>query len=371
MKKLMWILLSLLILSGSVYAQLGITIDAQKDDHWASLTGPDDGYIYIPTTALCIGTSTDGPEDLSAFVWMGWDDDYLYCYTEVTDDWILVNNATAYENDAVELKIDPDPLMQVQTGVVGWRLSAWGADMADEPAGVDNLNSSESGLDPAWVAVEGEDYARTEVETDARYGYNLEFRIPWDAITPLDQSKFVDVSVGGIFGLAINIMDNDDVSRTEVIQWSAGLQDACWNNAQLHGTVTFLDDGKLQLVPVNSAGGPDPVTDPEWYIPPSTAVDQEGLKAVGFELEQNYPNPFNPKTTINFSVKNTGLVKLAIYDILGREIRTLVNETLSEGRYSTVWDGRDQAGAVVSSGIYIYRVDAGTYTASRKLSFIQ
>ena len=88
-------------------------------------------------------------------------------------------------------------------------------------------------------------------------------------------------------------------------------------------------------------------------------------------LEQNYPNPFNPKTTLSFSMNTVNQVKLAIYDVLGREVRTLVNETLSEGRHSTVWDGRDNAGNIVSSGVYIYRVDVNTHSASKKLLFVQ
>ncbi|NQT26080.1 hypothetical protein HQ585_12035, partial [candidate division KSB1 bacterium] len=295
MKKLMWVLISLLILSNSVFAQLGIVIDAEKDDYWATLTGPDDGYIFIPYLAAIEGAAPvypDDDEDLSAYCWLGWDDDYLYFYGEITDDLILVNNATNYQNDAVELKMDPDPLMEVATGGVGWRLSSWGEDEADEPLGVDNLGGSESGLDPAWVPVEGEDYARKEVDiTDGRYGYNLEFRIPWDAQTPTDLSKVVDVAVDGIFGLAINVMDNDESARTEVIQWSAGMQDAVWSNAQLLGTATFLADGKLELTPVNSAGGPDAISDPTWYIPETSAVDSKGQTVSGFELEQNYPNP--------------------------------------------------------------------------------
>jgi len=364
----MWILLALLILSNSVIAQLGIVMDAEKDDYWGTLTGPDDGYVYIPWEAASTTTFPDDDEDLSAFCWLGWDEDYFYFYAEVEDDLLLVNNATTYENDAIELKIDPDPGFESTSGVVAVRLTCWGVDEADEEAGVDNLTAGAE-IDPSFVPVEGEDYARKEYDEEDRYGYNLEFRLPWDAIISGD--KIVDVAVDGIFGLAINIMDNDESARTENLQWSAGLNDLVWNNPQLHGTVTFLADGKLQLVPVNSAGGPDPLTDPEWYIPPASAVNSKGQTVSGFELEQNYPNPFNPQTTIDFSVKTTGLVKLAIYDILGREIRTLVSETLTNGRYTTVWDGRDNTGDIVPSGIYIYRVDAGSYKASRKLSFIQ
>lgn len=363
------IALSVLVLWGSAAAQLGITIDAERDDYWNTLTGPEDGHIFIPHKAVALGTMPEDDIDLSALIWMGWDEDYLYVYAEVEDDLILVNNSTKYENDGMELKIDPDPTAQTTSGVVGWRLTAWGKDIADDTSGVDNLQSNESAGD--WVAVEGEDYARAEIYTDDFAGYSLEFRLPWDAQVPLDSDKAISNEVGDIFGMAINILENDDINRECALQWSAGMDDAVWSNPQLHGTVIFLEDGKLELVPVNSAGGSADNDSTHWYIPPETAVNPEGRTASGFALEQNYPNPFNPKTTIDFSVKTMGLVKLAVYDILGREIRTLVHETLPQGRYSTVWDGRDNSGALVSSGVYIYRVDAGTYKASRKLSFIQ
>lgn len=376
MKKLSLVfVLSLLVLSNPVLAQLGITIDAERDAYWNTLTGPENGHILIPHNALIIGTDATcaSNEDLSALVWLGWDVDYFYAYFEIQDDILLVNNASGkYNNDAMELKFDPDPTQQSAAGVVGFRLTAWGADMADDPAGVDNLESGESAV--PWTAVEGEDYARKEVAPDNSeyYGYNLEFRIPWASIATASPAKTVTVDVGAYFGLAVNILDNDATARDNAIQWSAGLNDIAWSDAQQHGTAEFLADGKINLLLENSAGGTAVNADAAWYIPPApSGVHADGQMAADFELAQNYPNPFNPSTTIDFSVKTSGQVKLAIYDVLGREIRTLVHESLSRGRYSTRWDGLDNEGMVVPSGIYIYQVEAGVYKASKKLSFIR
>ncbi len=377
MKKLSLVfILSLLLLSCPVLAQLGITIDAERDAYWNTLTGPEDGHILIPHNALIIGTDATCPDDmdLSALVWVGWDMDYFYAYFEVQDDIILVNNGDGkYNNDGVEFKFDPDPIQQSSAGVVGFRLTAWGADMADNPDGVDNLESGES-ADQSWVPVEGEDYARKEVAPDNSdyYGYNLEFRIPWTSISTASPAKTVDVAVGSYFGAAINILDNDGTTRDNAIQWSAGLNDIAWSDAQQHGTVEFLADGKLSLILENSAGGTTVNADPSWYIPPApNAVRADGQVASDFQLKQNYPNPFNPSTTIQFTVKNAGQVKLAIYDLLGKEIRSLVNESLSQGSYTTSWDGRDNTGSVVPSGVYIYQIETGAYKNSKKLSLIR
>ncbi len=86
-----------------------------------------------------------------------------------------------------------------------------------------------------------------------------------------------------------------------------------------------------------------------------------------FSLLQNYPNPFNPSTTIVYTLPEASQVVLKIYDVLGREIRTLVNTAIPAGRYQVTWDGTDNAGHPVSSGIYIYRLKAGNYSKTMKM----
>lgn len=86
-----------------------------------------------------------------------------------------------------------------------------------------------------------------------------------------------------------------------------------------------------------------------------------------FQLEQNYPNPFNPSTTIAFSMPKTGEVKLAIYNMLGQLVATLVDGEVKAGHHKIVWDGRDAKGRAVATGAYVYRFETGDFVASRKL----
>ena len=86
-----------------------------------------------------------------------------------------------------------------------------------------------------------------------------------------------------------------------------------------------------------------------------------------FALAQNYPNPFNPETTIAYSVASTRLVSLAIYDVRGALVRTLVNERQTARNYRVVWDGRDRKGTSVASGVYFYCLVAGDFTATKKM----
>jgi len=86
-----------------------------------------------------------------------------------------------------------------------------------------------------------------------------------------------------------------------------------------------------------------------------------------FVLEQNYPNPFNPTTTIGFDLPEACRVELVIYDISGRTIRTLARGGYAAGRHQVVWDGTDERGNSVASGVYVYRLVAGEHVFVRKM----
>lgn len=90
-----------------------------------------------------------------------------------------------------------------------------------------------------------------------------------------------------------------------------------------------------------------------------------------FSLSQNYPNPFNPETTIQYNIARTGRVALRVYNVLGQEVRTLVNGTKETGVHHAVWDGKNNLGQNVASGIYIYRLEAGSFTQTKKLMFVK
>jgi parallel beta-helix repeat protein len=91
-----------------------------------------------------------------------------------------------------------------------------------------------------------------------------------------------------------------------------------------------------------------------------------------FSLSQNYPNPFNPATTIKFEVARSGPVRIKIYNILGQEIATLIDRYYETGKaYSVVWNGRDRLGREVASGLYIYRMETGRLTITKKMMLIR
>ena len=88
-----------------------------------------------------------------------------------------------------------------------------------------------------------------------------------------------------------------------------------------------------------------------------------------FALAQNHPNPFNPTTTIRYDLPKDSKVVLKIYNILGQEVRTLVNTTETFGRKSVVWDGKNDLGNPVSSGVYVYRIETADFVKSHFFKF--
>lgn len=99
--------------------------------------------------------------------------------------------------------------------------------------------------------------------------------------------------------------------------------------------------------------------------------DNTGLLPEKAALSQNYPNPFNAHTTISFNLQSTGNVELSIYNIAGQKIATLQNGQLNAGKYDIVWNGRNDSGAEVASGIYFYRLSAGNLTETRSMTFLK
>ena len=94
-----------------------------------------------------------------------------------------------------------------------------------------------------------------------------------------------------------------------------------------------------------------------------------------FGLNQNYPNPFNPETHIQYQLNESGRVRLEIYDLMGRKVRTLVDQDQPAGYFMMKWDGKNQTGNLVPSGMYLYRITVQgmktLYTANRKMIMLK
>jgi len=92
---------------------------------------------------------------------------------------------------------------------------------------------------------------------------------------------------------------------------------------------------------------------------------------VQFSLAQNYPNPFNPQTEIAFSIPHTSRVSISVINVLGRHVSSLIDRQIEAGIHTVMWDGTDESGNRVASGVYFYRIEAGDYVESRKMVLLK
>ena len=105
------------------------------------------------------------------------------------------------------------------------------------------------------------------------------------------------------------------------------------------------------------------------YIP--TAVEETEGIVINYSLSQNYPNPFNPSTTIKWQQPGTGFVTLKIYDVLGREVITLVNDELNAGKHEIEFNSHSSEVRNLSSGIYFYQLKVDSFVETKKMVLLK
>ena len=151
------------------------------------------------------------------------------------------------------------------------------------------------------------------------------------------------------------ILDNN-YNLTDLSQYQTGIEVTLWAIETINGSPELLQSkiGTSSVTGIVNAG-------------------QSQIQPEMFELKNNYPNPFNPETTISFNINYDGfrIVKLDVFDITGRKVRTLFNGLLNAGNYSFKWNARNDLEISAASGMYIYRLSAGTHVMSRKMTLIR
>jgi hypothetical protein len=191
--------------------------------------------------------------------------------------------------------------------------------------------------------------------------------------------------------------DGDTVAAVDTVEfrWNASLD--AENDPLVYTVVIFNSTTSITIEGISdttylfTGSGLEANTSYEWLVKVSdgefTTVSADtfsfhtplivGLAEVSsgipekFALHQNYPNPFNPSTTIQYDLKADVTVKLMIYNILGQEVRTLVNGKQTAGYKQVKWDGRNNFSSPVASGIYIYKLEAGDFIQTRKMIFLK
>jgi hypothetical protein len=337
-----------------------LLIDGKKDPFYHSLAGPDDGYLQIRSYAYNDNGKPKDDADLSAKVWTAWDDQWFYLYEEVKDDTLSGSASNVWEEDCIELKFDPQPTDSTQQSAIDWEASPsiWDTRFTAlaKTVGVmaaDSLNNVPDSL---------KKWKRTKIAG----GYVLEMAFQWSVIKSSNGEK-ITPAVDQVFGMAICQHDNDGKGRQASINWGAALLDAVWNKPKYHGTVKFQADHKLQFIAKNNMTGlinPVPY-DGRDYVRTAVPNELQNLPKV-FNLAQNYPNPFNPTTQIMFSLDADGPAKLAVFNMVGQKVATLVDTKLAAGYYQVNFDASHLA-----NGIYFYRLESGGKVAVKKMVLLK
>jgi len=146
-----------------------------------------------------------------------------------------------------------------------------------------------------------------------------------------------------------------------------------------HGTEICLDTCYYPPTGYWLWVGPSGSMEPAWDGPhcfivtdPSQDISSRGdMLPTSFNLSQNYPNPFNPTTQVNFDVPTHSQVNISVFNVLGQKTVTLVDEEMNAGSYVVDWDGTSDGGNKVSSGIYFYRMEAGSFVETKKMMLLK
>jgi hypothetical protein len=223
----------------------------------------------------------------------------------------------------------------------------------------------------------------------------------------LDGDGKGDLAVGAVFDDEIegNQLDNrgavwvlflDGAPLVPVLlqdydsRWTGDLVEVTWRLIDIEGELTFdvwrrngSSDGfaKVHNPEITRRGGDFVFVDhnakPAETYSYRVIIIEDGRVVTSFEtttttpalqlaLEQNHPNPFNPATRIDYTVDKKAAIHLGVYDISGKLVRVLVDQSMPAGTHSAQWDGRDNGGQLVASGIYFYRLTVGKRSLARK-----
>ena len=164
--------------------------------------------------------------------------------------------------------------------------------------------------------------------------------------------------------------DSEEVNPAT--QASYRLQTSTFGSAGSPGTTTgYESKGTLgQPTPIGKGSAADKILYAGFWLKPwiSSSVLQVGLPGgLTNNLFQNFPNPFSLSTAILYTVAREDPVEIAVFNVRGQRMTTLVRESTGPGRYRVHWDGRDARGQVVSPGVYFYRLTIGSYKSVRKM----
>ena len=140
-----------------------------------------------------------------------------------------------------------------------------------------------------------------------------------------------------------------------------------WRKKSPNATIVFVDDEVTLLSNGKLKNWNESILEDATLVLDNTTTAQLNTLPTVFELSQNYPNPFNPTTTLKFALPEAAKTTLMIYNVTGQLVKTVVDNNLEAGYYNMIWDATNNNGQRVSSGVYFYRINAGSFKEVKKM----
>ncbi|MCX6151242.1 MAG: T9SS type A sorting domain-containing protein [Ignavibacteriales bacterium] len=310
---------------------------------WAGIT-PIVMSVTDGSGTVAPNTLINGDADLKVTAYVAVDPTYLYVAFDIEDDVVVVrpeSEIASYLSDCPDLFL----------GTYNWHGAPHGAykrgatpdyhfRFSKNRCLLDGTNSDSLVIPGTADYFWGEKFPT---------GYTVEARISWENLAKkrnAGQTNFDDVFVpqeGMRIPIDFSINDNDDPvgSREGIMCYSPNNNDLSWGTTS-RWLWTWIGN--------------------KWAV----GVNDNKALAYSYALDQNYPNPFNPATQIKYSIEKPGLVSMKIYDVLGREVKELVNQFQSAGVYSVNFDASN-----LSSGIYLYQITSGQFQSAKKMMLVK
>ena len=341
----------------SVFSTLKIQ---QTGDLWNASVSPNESYVTV---------SSAYANDANLYIYDGTQLGKIPLTPEgtqkgTTTKTIQYADVVSWSPNMNKPKIGFDAYNQVDVGTTG-KVGYWGIYEIDFTAGkIFNLIGSQ----PSNVSIGNITYSNTNPDVVA-FNY-LDPTGKFDTyLGNFDTGQLKALNIPGI-------KTNSGVSIVDAERPTFSSDDAqlCLSSPALNSLLFY----NIQTGGLTAATYQQPLYNPRWFIQggkvPSSAEANQIVTE--FRLHENYPNPFNPSTRIEYEVPSRSNVRLVVYDILGQLVRTLVSADQSIGRFTAVWDGTNDSGVQLASGMYVYRLEATEGTGrsavlSRKMLFLK
>ena len=325
-----------------------ITIDGNLDEpEWKNADFTEEFVIYTDGTAPKFPTQ----------VQMLWDVTYLYVAFTMTDvdvsgetkTWVSLDlNGCLCSEEVAEVFIDPDDdgmnYMEVEVNPLGAVMDLW-LDKAFKEGGKGDFEWKFEGL-VVGTSVDGTLNDLSDIDTK----WICEMALPFKTMEFTSTTANFPPKNNDSWRINVYRYDYDNTGNwhDELSGWNQTGTTGGFHVPERFGRVFFSDE---------------PVVEP-------TAVDS-AASVSGISITRNYPNPFNPSTTIEYTLAESGFVTLTVFNVAGQNVRTLVSAKMPTGSHSVVWNGKNDKGTTVTSGVYFTRLLQVSQAAFHRVMFVK